>query len=252
MLSLLPIRGLPLIRPGDSLGDLIVASLTADSADLLTGDVLVVAQKIVSKSEGRVMCLDDVQPSAAAIELAAQTDKDARLVELILRESNEVVRSRPGLIIVEDRRGFVCANAGIDRSNVEQAGDGEEVALLPIDPDASAEKIRGRLYELTGTQIAVIVNDSHGRAWREGTVGVAIGVAGMSPLTDRRGDADLTGYVLQHTVIGLADEIAAAASLLMGPAAEAVPAVLVRGLDVRPAPGTARDLQRPRGMDLFR
>jgi coenzyme F420-0:L-glutamate ligase/coenzyme F420-1:gamma-L-glutamate ligase len=154
--------------------------------------------------------------------------------------------------VVEDRRGFVCANAGIDRSNIEQDGEEETVALLPFDPDTSARALRDRLIGDTGAEVAVIINDSHGRAWRQGTVGVAIGVAGLAPLWDRRGDFDLTGYVLQHTVIGIADEIAAAASLLMGPAAEGIPAVIVRGLYLPPGDGSAREIQRPREMDLFR
>jgi coenzyme F420-0:L-glutamate ligase/coenzyme F420-1:gamma-L-glutamate ligase len=157
------------------------------------------------------------------------------------------------LIVVEDIRGFICANAGIDRSNVQQDdGEGEIVALLPRDPDGSARRLRGRLHLLTGHWLPVIINDSHGRAFREGTVGVAIGVAGMPAVWDRAGEEDLTGYTLQHTVIGLADEIAAAASLLMGPAAEGVPVVLVRGFAVPAGEGSARDLQRPRELDVFR
>jgi len=156
------------------------------------------------------------------------------------------------LIVVEDVRGFVCANAGIDRSNIEQQGEDEEVALLPVDCDRSARELREALHEISGTWVPVLINDSHGRAWREGTVGVTIGLAGMSPLWDRRGDVDLTGYTLEHTVLGVADEIAGAASLLMGPASEGVPAVLVRGLAVPPGDGRATELQRPREMDLFR
>jgi len=241
-----------MVRAGDRLAGLILDALRASDFDLLDEDVLVIAQKIVSKAEGRLVRLEDVKPSDRAEELARLTEKDPRLVELILRESREVIRARPGLVIVEDTRGFVAANAGIDRSNVEQGEGDESVALLPTDPDASAELLRSDIREATGKEVAVIINDSHGRAWREGTVGVAIGVAGMSPLADRRGDTDLTGYVLQHTVIGLADEIASAASLLMGPAAEGVPAVLVRGLHVNGREGSARELQRPRELDLFR
>jgi coenzyme F420-0:L-glutamate ligase/coenzyme F420-1:gamma-L-glutamate ligase len=251
VVSLIPIRGLPLIEAGADLAALIAAAAGGPDA-FHAGDVLVIAQKIVSKSEGRVVRLDDVQPSDEAVRLAEQTDKDPRLVELILGESREVVRTRPGLIVVEDRRGFICANAGIDRSNIQQHGKSEEVALLPVDPDASARSIRQRLNELTGHQIAVLINDSHGRAWREGTVGVAIGLAGMPAVWDRRGETDLTGYTLQHTVIGLADEIAAAASLLMGAAGEGIPAVIVRGLELPPGDGRAREIQRPREMDLFR
>ncbi len=252
MVALFPIHGLPLIQPGDPLANLIVESMERAGQMFEQGDVLVVAQKVISKAEGRVVRLEDVQPAPEAEILAARTDKDARLVQLILDETNEVVRVRPGLIVVEDRRGFVCANAGIDRSNIEQLGEGEWVALLPRDPDASAQALRQQLKTLTAVDVAVIINDSHGRAWREGTVGVAIGLAGMPAVWDRRGDTDLTGYILQHTILGLADEIAAAASLLMGPAAEGVPAVIVRGLDLPPGVGTARDLQRPRAMDLFR
>ncbi|GAC1466608.1 MAG: coenzyme F420-0:L-glutamate ligase [Chloroflexota bacterium] len=252
MISLVPARGLPLIEPGAALADLIVAALEADGFQLAPGDVLVIAQKIVSKSEGRIARIDDVAPSPRAIELGLLTDKDPRLVELILSESSEVLRARAGVLIVEDRRGFVCANAGVDRSNVQQRGGGEDVALLPVDPDASARFICNRLSTLTGARIPIIINDSHGRAWREGTVGVAIGVAGMSALWDRRGDVDLTGYALQNTVIGLADELAAAASLLMGPASEGVPAVAIRGATFPDGAGSAQQLRRPHGRDLFR
>jgi coenzyme F420-0:L-glutamate ligase/coenzyme F420-1:gamma-L-glutamate ligase len=240
------------VREGDDLGALILGGLGGRNAALTEGDVLVVAQKIVSKAEGRVVALDSVQPSDRARDLADQADKDPRLVELILREAREILRVRPGLIIVEDRRGFVCANAGIDRSNVTQNSDAECVALLPADPDASARRLRRRIHELTSAWIGVIINDSHGRAFRDGTVGVSIGLAGVPALHDRRGDADLTGYVLEHTVIGIADEIAAAASLLMGPAAEGVPAVLVQGLVLPQGDGKATDIQRPRERDLFR
>ncbi len=251
MISLLPVEGLPLVQPGDALADLIVASVES-AGGVKDGDILVIAQKIVSKAEGRVVDLSTVEPSADALLLAEQAEKDPRLVELILRESRKVVRIRPGLIVVEDCRGFICTNAGIDRSNIEQQGEDERVALLPADPDASARHLGARVHELTGMRVGVIINDSHARAFREGTVGVAIGLAGVPALADRRGEADLTGYVLQHTVIGIADEIAAAASIIMGPAAEGVPAVLVRGLNLPPSGATARDLQRPEQSDLFR
>lgn len=252
MLTLIPVRGLPLIRDGDPLADLIVSALAAEGGAIQHGDVLVVAQKVVSKAEGRTVALDDVSPSADAMTLSEQSGKDPRLAELILRESREVLRVRPGVVIVEDVRGFVCANAGIDRSNVEQTSQGERVLLLPVDPDASARALAARMRQLTGVSMAVIINDSHGRAWREGTAGVAIGLSGMPALWDRRGERDLTGYALQATVIGLADEIASSASLLMGPAAEAVPAVVVRGLEFPSGDGSARDLQRARERDLFR
>lgn len=252
MAALIPVEGLPLIRAGDALADLIVDALGRSRIVLEPGDVLVIAQKIVSKAEGRTVRLDSVAVSPRASRLSEETHKDPRLVELILRESREIIRTRPGLIVVEDVRGFVCANAGIDRSNIEQRGDSEEVALLPVDSDASARALRSRIRELTNQDVAIIINDSHGRAWREGTVGVAIGIAGLPAVWDRRGEVDLTGYVLQHTVLGVADEIAAAASLLMGPAAEGVPVVVVRGLRLPGGDGAAVDLQRPRELDLFR
>lgn len=251
MISLVAVEGLPLVGQGHDLVSLIVEALGGHERAFQPGDVLVVAQKIVSKAEGRVVSLRDITPSAHALQLAASTEKDPRLVELILRESREVVRTRPGLIVVEDNRGFICANAGIDRSNVEQEG-GEEVVLLPLDPDASARSLRQGIHRLTGQWIGVIINDSHGRAWREGTVGVAVGLAGLPAVWDRRGESDLTGYVLEHTIIGLADELAASASLLMGPAAEGVPAVVIRGLKLPEGDGTAREIQRPRERDLFR
>jgi coenzyme F420-0:L-glutamate ligase / coenzyme F420-1:gamma-L-glutamate ligase len=252
VLSLIPIESLPLVREGDPLASMIARALTNAGITFNAGDIVVIAQKIVSKAEGRIVRLNDVEPSSTARTLAQESMKDPRIVELILRESREVLRVRPGLIVVEDVRGFVCANAGIDRSNIEQHGDQEEVALLPVDSDLSAHRIREDLHELTGVWIPVLINDSHGRAWREGTVGVTIGLAGMSPLWDRRGEIDLTGYTLEHTVLGLADEVAAAASLLMGPASEGIPAVLVRGLKVPTGHGSAREVQRPRTMDLFR
>lgn len=250
MIQLVPIEGLPFIHAGDPLAELLVGAMRRQGIEPIPGDVLVIAQKVVSKAEGRVRRLAEVTPSPAAVELAAETEKDPRLVELILQESNTVLRRRRGLIVVEDARGLVCANAGIDRSNVEQAG-GESVLLLPEDPDSSARAVRATIEESTGHAIGIIINDSHGRPFRIGTVGVAIGVAGIPALSDRRGDADLTGFVLQHTVIGLADELAAAASLLMGPAAEAVPAVLIRGLQLT-GEGQARDLLRAREYDMFR
>jgi coenzyme F420-0:L-glutamate ligase / coenzyme F420-1:gamma-L-glutamate ligase len=251
VLSLLPVVGLPLIRKGDPLADLIMDCFS-NTGGFRSGDILVVAQKVVSKAEGRVVRLKDVEPSEEALELAHASLKDPRLVELILRESREVVRVRPGLIVVEDVRGFICANAGIDRSNIEQHGQGEEVALLPLDPDASASDLRDRIKRVAQTEVAVVINDSHGRAFRDGTVGVAIGLAGLPALSDRRGDPDLTGYELQHTIIGIADEIAAAASLLMGPASEGIPAVVVRGLSLPVSEASAREIQRPRELDLFR
>lgn len=252
MPSLIPVRGIPRVTAGDSLADLIVACMRAEGEDLESGDILVIAQKVVSKAEGRIVNLDTVTPSQDAFDLAARCDKDPRLVELILQESREVVRAAPGVLIVEDARGFICANAGIDRSNIEQSDTGEQVALLPADPDGSARVIRDKVHALTGARVAVVINDSHGRAFRQGTAGVAIGAAGIAPLWDRRGERDLTGYALKATVIGLADEIASAASLLMGPAAEGIPAVILRGFNVPDGDDGASVLQWPRERDLFR
>lgn len=218
---------------------------------LQDGDVLAVAQKIVSKAEGRTVDLDSVEPGERAVELARQTGKDPRLVELILRESDEVSRLRPGIIIVRHRLGFTSANAGIDRSNVGPGGD-ERVLLLPLDPDDSARRIRRLVAAERGVAVGVIITDSHGRPFRLGTVGVAIGVAGLPALWDRRGEPDRYGYRLQHTDVGVADEIAAAAGLLMGQAAEGQPAVLIRGLRLPPADGRASDLIRPIDQDLYR
>jgi coenzyme F420-0:L-glutamate ligase/coenzyme F420-1:gamma-L-glutamate ligase len=215
------------------------------------GDVFVIAQKVISRAEGQLVHLADVEPSSRALQMAPIAKKDPRLVELILRESNEVLRLHEGVLIVEQRAGWVCANAGIDRSNVPP-GNGEVAALLPEDADASARHFAERIRELTGRTVAVIVNDSHGRAWREGSVGVAIGVAGLRPLKDERGRRDLYGYELQTSVIGWADEIAGAASLLMGQTDEGIPVVLVRGLRYQPAEGSAQEIIRPRDRDLFR
>jgi len=232
---------------------LLLAALGRAGLALQDGDVVAVAQKIISKAEGRQVRLADVTPSARAEELSARVGKDARLVELILRESVEVSRLRPGVIIVRHRLGFTSANAGIDRSNVQtQDSEEEAVLLLPQDPDASAAALRDALRAATGAAAGVIITDSHGRPFRLGTVGVAIGVAGIPALWDRRGEADLYGYRLQHTDVGLADEIAAAAGLLMGQAAEGLPAVLLRGLRLPPAEGRATDLVRPPELDLYR
>ncbi|MBS9478010.1 coenzyme F420-0:L-glutamate ligase [Ancylobacter radicis] len=244
---LVALEGLPLIRPGDDLGTLIAAALARAGLALQDGDVLVLAQKIVSKAEGRLVRLADVTPSAEAQRLAQEVRKDARLVELILSESRRIVRARPHVLIVEHRLGLIMANAGIDQSNVE---DGFAL-LLPENPDASAEKLRARLAP-EGARVGVVINDSFGRPWRRGTTGVAIGAAGLPALVDRRGEADLYGRPLQVTMIAFADEIAASASLLMGPAAEARPVVLLRGLGWSAADSPAAELIRPENEDLFR
>lgn len=239
----------PDIRPGDDLGAAIIAALRQAGLEPQDGDVVVVAHKVVSKSEGNVVDLRTVAPSPEAVLLAKRADKDPRLVEVILRESRAIRRVRPGLIIAEHRLGFVCANAGVDHSNV---GLGDEViALLPRDPDASAARIRQRLREAFGAEVGVIVNDSHGRPFRQGTTGTAIGAAGLRVLRSFIGEEDRYGYVLRVSVEAVADEIAAMANLLQGQAAEGTPLVLVRG-PKHPGDGRAADLVRGEAEDLFR
>ena len=245
---LIPVLGLPSVQPGGDLAALVLDRLGDLPED---GDIFVIAQKVISIAEGRLVNLGDVRPSQRAFELALVAKKDPRLVELILQDSREVLRLHEGVLIVEQRSGWVCANAGIDRSNVPP-GNGEVAALLPLDSDRSARDFAARVKMLSGRTVAVIVNDSHGRAWREGSTGVAIGVAGMHALKDERGRRDRYGYQLQTSVIGLADEIAAAASLLMGQTNEGIPVVVLRGLAFEPAEGSAQELIRERERDLFR
>ncbi len=242
---------LGLVEPGNDIGALLAEAWRRQAEPPKQGDVLVVAQKIVSKAEGRYVTLSDVAPSVEAVKLGAEVEKDPRLVEVILAESKRIVRRRPGVLVVEHRLGFVMANAGVDRSNIPHDG-GERVLLLPRDPDGSAAALRERLGELFGSAPAVILSDSFGRPWRRGTVGVAIGAAGLPALRDWRGHRDLFGRELQVTETGFADEIASAASLLMGQADEAVPAVIVRGLSWRQADAAAATLVRPAEQDLFR
>jgi coenzyme F420-0:L-glutamate ligase/coenzyme F420-1:gamma-L-glutamate ligase len=244
--------GLPLVEPGDDLGAIALAAFAANGLAPEEGDVLVVAQKIVSKAEGRYVDITIVQPSERAISLAAEVDKDPRLVEVVLSESKRVVRHRPGLLIVEHRLGFVMANAGIDHSNVAAEDGVERVLLLPVDPDGSAQALRQYLIGAFGVGLGVIISDSFGRAWRKGTVGVALGAAGLPALVDLRGHPDLFGRELLVTETGFADEIAAAAGLLMGQADEAVPMVLVRGLAWSAPDRPAGFLVRPAEHDLFR
>jgi coenzyme F420-0:L-glutamate ligase/coenzyme F420-1:gamma-L-glutamate ligase len=236
----IPVRGLPEVREGNDLAELIAAA-----ADLEDGDVVVVAHKVVSKAEGRVVRLAEVEPSAQARDLAA--DEDPRRLEVILRESARIVRARPPLVIAETRHGFVCASAGVDASNAPEA---ETVVLLPEDPDASAARLRDRLRQLTGADVAVIVSDSFGRAWRQGTTDVAIGCAGLRPLLDLHGERDAAGYELHATVIAVADELAGAAELVKGKL-DGVPVAVVRGFDRR-GEGTAREVVMPPERDLFR
>ena len=214
--------------------------------------MLVVAQKVVSKAEGRYVRLAEVEPSARANELAAEVNKDPRLIELILQESREVVRTRADVMIVEHKLGFVLANAGIDASNVGIGAEDEFVLLLPKDPDASAAALRAKLERATGLRLGVVINDSFGRAWRQGTAGTAIGVSGLPALLDLRGRTDRRGRVLKSSQLGLADEVAASASLLMGQAAEGSPIVLMRGVPEMQGEGRASDLVRSKEMDLFR
>ena len=240
MISIAPVEGLPEIREGDDL-----AALIAERAELRDGDVLVVAQKAVSKAEGRVVRLADVEPSDEARSLAGS--EDPRRLEVILREATRLVRTRPPLVIAETRHGFVCASAGVDSSNAPEAGT---VVLLPENPDASAARLRDRLRDRTGADVGVIVSDSFGRPWRQGTTDVAIGLAGIRPLLDLKGERDSAGYELHATVIAVADELAGAAELVFGKTAE-VPAAVIRGVEVG-GPGTARDLVMPAERNLFR
>ena len=239
---------------GDDLAILLLEGINRAGIHLEDGDLLVVAQKIVSKAEGRVVKLNQVEPSNEAQRLAKETQKDPRLVELILGESTRIIRKRPGLIIVEHRLGFVCANAGIDASNVDAVVDGvkDMVVLIPEDPDASAQSLVTTLGNKTDARIGVLIIDSHGRAWREGAVGVVIGVAGLPGIVDLRGTPDLFGMPLQSTRVGIADEVAAAASIIMGQAAEGLPVVHVRGFPYPLSSGSLADLLRPSDKDLFR
>jgi coenzyme F420-0:L-glutamate ligase/coenzyme F420-1:gamma-L-glutamate ligase len=240
VISILPVEGLPEIGEGDDLAELI-----AKRAQLEDGDVLVVAQKAISKAEGRVVRLAEVEASERARELAG--DRDPRQLEVVLRESVRLVRIRPPLVIAETRHGFVCALAGVDASNAPAPGS---VVLLPEDPDASAARLRERLRELTGAEVGVIVSDSFGRPWRQGTTDVAIGLSGVRPMLDLTGVRDRTGYRLHATVIAVADELAGAAELVLGKT-DGVPAAVIRGADVR-GEGKARDLVMPAARDLFR
>jgi coenzyme F420-0:L-glutamate ligase / coenzyme F420-1:gamma-L-glutamate ligase len=243
-LGVIGLEGIPEVRPGDDVAALIDAAAKRVGG-LEDGDVVAVAHKVVSKAEGRLVRLDDVEPSTYARDVAG--DEDPRRFEVILREAARVVRMRPPLVIAETRHGFVCASAGVDSSNAPDTGT---LVLLPVDPDASAERIRSRLTELTGVPVGVIVTDSFGRPWRRGTTDIAVGVAGVNPLLDLRGQRDRAGYELHATQIALADEIAGAAELVMGKTAQ-IPAAIVRGLDVA-GEGSARELVMPAERDLFR
>lgn len=249
--ELLGVSGIPLIDTGDDLAQVIAAALRGDGIELRTGDILVVTSKIVSKAEGRWVDLGSVTPDEEAVRVAGQCDKDPREVAVILSESSEVSRVRQGVLIVRHKLGFVCANAGMDHSNTRPGGEWR--LLLPEDPDRSARVLREQLDKLFGVEIGVVISDSHGRPFRMGTVGVAIGSAGLPALWDLRGRPDLFGVALRVTDVGFADELAAAAGLVLGQAAEAIPAVVVRGLAYPVDPDqTAAALVRPRELDLYR
>ncbi len=250
-LTVIGIEGVPMIKPGVDLAAVLISAINAQDIRPVDGDIFVVAQKIVSKAEGRLVDPSMIEPSAEAKKLAAESAKDPRHVELILRESREVVRSKPGVIVVEHRLGHVLANAGIDRSNVEGSADEGSMLLLPADPDASAAALKNRFEAHWDCQVGVVIADSVGRAWRLGTVGIAIGAAGVAALHDQRGEPDMFGRSMETTITGHADAIASAATLVMGEAAEAIPAALVRGVACgEPAP--ARDINRPKSEDMFR
>lgn len=249
MLTIMPLTGLPEIRPGDDLAALLAGSLAPGDA-IRVGDILVVTQKIVSKAEGRFIELSTVDPSAEAAALAEEVGKDPRLVELVLRESTAVIRKGRNVLITRHRLGHVMANAGIDASNIGPCGDGT-VLLLPLDPDASANAIAARVESLTGTRPAVLISDSFGRPWRMGVTNVAIGLSGMAAIIDQRGESDRDGRIMQVTQIALGDAVAAAAGLVIGEGSEGVPAALVRGVAMLGQPQPAARVLRPMEEDMF-
>src|ERR687894_1738275 len=244
-LEILPVEGIPEVRPGDDLPELITR---AAGESLRPGDVLVVTHKIVSKAEGRIVDLSAVEPSALAKGFATRYGRDPRQIEVVLRESRRIVRMERGLVIAETHHGFVCANAGVDASNVP--GD-DTVCLLPVDPDASASRLREALAGRLGVEVAVVISDSFGRAWRHGITDVAIGVAGMDSVADYRGLRDPHGYPMEASVLAVADELAAAAELVMGKT-EGIPLAIVRGYSYSPTSGSARELLMPPARDMFR
>jgi coenzyme F420-0:L-glutamate ligase / coenzyme F420-1:gamma-L-glutamate ligase len=249
-LRLVALPGMPEIAKGMALAPLLANAIARAGLSLLAGDILVLAQKIISKAEGRIVPLAGVKPSARAQAMAREANKDPRFVELVLQESRGVLRVKPGIIITEHQLGFIMANAGIDQSNLPHADDA--VLLLPVDPDASARKLRDALRDTTGVTIGVLIIDSFGRAWRHGVTGTAIGVAGMPALVDMRGNTDREGRVLKVTQVAAADELAAAASLVMGQADEGTPAVLARGFPYALRDSTIQEVIRPAAEDLFR
>lgn len=250
-MQVIPLENFPLVQPGDDLAGLILAACREQQIALTSQDILVIAQKVVSKAENCFVHLSQVKTSVRARELADITRKPAALVEVILRDSREVIRAHAGLLIVQHRLGFICANAGVDHSNVSEKPD--VVLRLPQNPDVSARAIRQEINRQTGAAPPVLIIDSHGRTWRFGTVGVTIGLSGIAPVQDLRGTPDLFGSLLEHTDVGFTDQIAAAASLIMGQAAEGCPIVIIRGLNFEPdEQASAADVLRPKEMDLFR
>lgn len=253
-LVITPLMRFPMIEPGDDLSSEILSCLEDNNLPLVENDILVITQKVVSKAENRFVDLSTITPSEKAIKLGLQTEKDPRLVEVILRESNEVVRFRKGSLIVEHKLGFICASAGIDHSNIRSGSkeNNQSVLLLPVDPSASAMKIRDAVFSKYGKNIGVLIIDSQGRAWRNGVVGMSIGLSGIPALIDERGWKDLYGSTLEITIVGVVDELAAAASLMMGQANEGTPVVHVRGFPYKLEEGNFNDLLRSKETDLFR
>lgn len=253
-LVITPIQGIPLISPGDDLSTIILGALAANQIELMGEDILVIAQKIISKAEGRLVNINTVVPSETAIQLSGVTGKDPRYIEMVLGESTEILRSRPGLLIAQHRNGFVCANAGIDHSNVNAVEGNQEdwYLLLPEDADASAAQMQREIWKQTQKHIGIMITDSHGRAWRNGTVGISIGTCDVPELINRVGDHDMMGYELKATIIGAADQLAAAATLVMGEAEEGIPVVHVRGFPYPLRPSSVREVIRDKAKDLFR
>jgi len=251
-LELLAIENIPLIEPGDDLVSILIQTIKEEKIKLRRGDILVIAQKVVSKSENRYAYLNDVVPSSEAIRIAKNSDKDPKLVQLILNESVKVIRQGRGVIVVENKLGFIHANAGIDKSNIESDTDNPKVLLLPKDPDNSALKIKEEIFRQTKLKVGIIINDSSGRAWRKGIVGIAIGSSGVEVLLNLRGQKDLYGNALEITEVGRVDEIASAASLLMGQANEGLPVIIVRGIPETSKVNNVKSILRDKSEDLFR
>ena len=249
MLAIIPVKGIPDVNSGDNLGEIIVSKLEDQGESFRDGDVAVISQKIVSKAEGRIFNLSRVTPSTFAMMVAKEAGKDPRQVEVILRESKKIVRMKGGHLITETRHGFICANSGVDASNVAKGK--ELVTVLPLDPDASADRIGKSIKKLTGKNVPVIITDTFGRAWRMGQVNFAIGVSGMKPIHDYKGTRDMYRHILRVTEIAVADELASAGELVMNKA-DKIPAALVRGYKFRRGKGSGRELLRPEEMDLFR